>query len=143
MLITDSVRDVAFSPNLGRSYHMLAVASKDVRIMTLKPIGSRSEWQFLGQFGRNIGAKTRLCFRKQMKKIPLKMYHKHLGFQCLICQNSLGTRLKTRGTFLNTMGESLAQKVVKSNSVVNEVLQRRTIGEALTKTEVLFSTENG
>ncbi len=71
------------------------------------------------------------------------MYHKHLGFQCLICQNSLGTRLKTRGTFLNTMGESLAQKVVKSNSVVNEVLQRRTIGEALTKTEVLFSTENG
>ena len=41
MLITDSVRDVAFCPNLGRSYHMLAVASKDVRIVTLKPIGSK------------------------------------------------------------------------------------------------------
>ncbi len=41
MLVTDSVRDVAFSPNLGRSYHMLAVASKDVRVVTLKPIGGK------------------------------------------------------------------------------------------------------
>lgn len=36
--ITDPVHDVAFAPNLGRSYHLLAVASKDVRIVTLKPI---------------------------------------------------------------------------------------------------------
>ena len=38
MAVTDSVRDVAFSPNLGRSYHTLAIASKDVRIVTLKPL---------------------------------------------------------------------------------------------------------
>ena len=38
MTVTDSVRDVAFAPNLGRSYHMLAIASKDVTVMTLKPL---------------------------------------------------------------------------------------------------------
>jgi len=36
--VTEPVRDVAFSPNLGRSYHMLAVASKDVHIFSLKPL---------------------------------------------------------------------------------------------------------
>ena len=38
MTVTDSVRDVAFAPNLGRSYHMLAIASKDVTVITLKPL---------------------------------------------------------------------------------------------------------
>ncbi|KXJ24179.1 nucleoporin SEH1 [Exaiptasia diaphana] len=37
MAISDAVHDVAFAPNLGRSYHLLAIASKDVRIMKLKP----------------------------------------------------------------------------------------------------------
>jgi len=36
--VQEPVRDVAFSPNLGRSYHMLAVASKDVHIFSLKPL---------------------------------------------------------------------------------------------------------
>lgn len=36
--VLEPVRDVAFSPNLGRSYHMLAVASKDVHIFSLKPL---------------------------------------------------------------------------------------------------------
>jgi len=36
--VSEPVRDVAFSPNLGRSYHMLAVASKDVHIFSLKPL---------------------------------------------------------------------------------------------------------
>jgi nucleoporin SEH1 len=36
--ITDPVHDVAFGPNVGRSYHVLAVASKDVSIFNLKPI---------------------------------------------------------------------------------------------------------
>ena len=38
MAVTDSVRDVAFAPNLGRSHHLLAIASKDVTIVTLKPL---------------------------------------------------------------------------------------------------------
>lgn len=34
----DAVHDIAFAPNLGRSYHMLAVASKDVHVIILKPL---------------------------------------------------------------------------------------------------------
>lgn len=36
--ITDPVHDIAFAPNMGRSYHILAVASKYVHILNLKPI---------------------------------------------------------------------------------------------------------
>lgn len=35
--ITEPVHDIAFAPNPGRSYHTLAVASKDLRIVVLKP----------------------------------------------------------------------------------------------------------
>ena len=46
-IITDSVRDVAFAPNLGRSYHMLAIAAKDVSIITLKPLRSGQYFGYL------------------------------------------------------------------------------------------------
>lgn len=36
--ITPPVRDVAFSPNLGRSYDMLAVASREVTILQVRPL---------------------------------------------------------------------------------------------------------
>lgn len=35
--ITDPVHDISFAPNLGRSFHILAVATKDVRIINLTP----------------------------------------------------------------------------------------------------------
>lgn len=35
--VTDAVYDIAFAPNLGRNFHTLAIATKDVRIITLKP----------------------------------------------------------------------------------------------------------
>ncbi|KAM4053255.1 LOW QUALITY PROTEIN: nucleoporin SEH1-A-like [Anomaloglossus baeobatrachus] len=38
MTVTDPIQDIDFAPNLGRSYHILAVASKDVRIFTIKPL---------------------------------------------------------------------------------------------------------
>ncbi|XP_012368414.1 nucleoporin SEH1 [Octodon degus] len=38
LTVTDPVHDIAFAPNLGRSFHTLAVATKDVRIFTLKPM---------------------------------------------------------------------------------------------------------
>uniref|UniRef100_A0A8D0DKD4 SEH1 like nucleoporin n=1 Tax=Salvator merianae TaxID=96440 RepID=A0A8D0DKD4_SALMN len=38
MTVTDPVHDISFAPNLGRSFHILAVATKDVRIFTLKPL---------------------------------------------------------------------------------------------------------
>lgn len=35
--VNDAVHDIAFAPNVGRSYNLLAVATRDVRIFTLKP----------------------------------------------------------------------------------------------------------
>lgn len=35
--ITEPVHDIAFAPNLGRSYHLLGIATKDVKIIALKP----------------------------------------------------------------------------------------------------------
>lgn len=37
MSVTEPVHDIAFAPNLGRSYHIIAIASKDVHIVSLKP----------------------------------------------------------------------------------------------------------
>jgi nucleoporin SEH1 len=39
-IVYEPVHDVAFAPNLGRSYHVLAVASKDVDIIHLVPSGT-------------------------------------------------------------------------------------------------------
>lgn len=36
--VTDEVHDLAFAPSLGRSFHILAVASKDLHIFNVKPI---------------------------------------------------------------------------------------------------------
>lgn len=36
--ITDPVTDVAFAPNAGRTFHMLAVASKDLYIVNLRGV---------------------------------------------------------------------------------------------------------
>lgn len=38
MGITDPVHDVAFAPNVGRSRHLLAIASKDIHIVAMKPL---------------------------------------------------------------------------------------------------------
>lgn len=36
--VSDEVHDLAFAPSLGRSFHVLAVASKDLHVFNLKPI---------------------------------------------------------------------------------------------------------
>ena len=38
--MADPVHDIAFAPNIGRSYSVLAIASKELKIVTLKPTGS-------------------------------------------------------------------------------------------------------
>uniref|UniRef100_A0A673I032 Nucleoporin seh1-like n=1 Tax=Sinocyclocheilus rhinocerous TaxID=307959 RepID=A0A673I032_9TELE len=58
MTITDAVHDIAFASNLGRSFHVLAIATKDVRIFKLVPLRRDSsssaptkfEVQVLAQF---------------------------------------------------------------------------------------------
>ncbi|XP_026320870.1 nucleoporin SEH1 [Hyposmocoma kahamanoa] len=36
--VQEPVNDIAFAPNLGRSFHLLAVATKDVRIIKIEPL---------------------------------------------------------------------------------------------------------
>uniref|UniRef100_A0A2K5M3G6 Nucleoporin SEH1 n=1 Tax=Cercocebus atys TaxID=9531 RepID=A0A2K5M3G6_CERAT len=48
MTVTDPVHDIAFAPNLGRSFHILAIATKDVRIFTLKPVNYMDNWKCTG-----------------------------------------------------------------------------------------------
>ncbi|PVD21500.1 hypothetical protein C0Q70_19674 [Pomacea canaliculata] len=38
VMVAEPVHDVCFAPNLGRSYHLLAIASKDLSIISLKPL---------------------------------------------------------------------------------------------------------
>ena len=38
--MTDLVHDIAFAPNLGRSYHVLAIASKELKVLALKPLSA-------------------------------------------------------------------------------------------------------
>ncbi|XP_063994097.1 nucleoporin SEH1-A [Diachasmimorpha longicaudata] len=44
--VVDPVHDIAFSPNLGRSFHTLAIATKDVRIVTLEPLQENGASRF-------------------------------------------------------------------------------------------------
>ncbi|EFN87899.1 nucleoporin SEH1 isoform X2 [Harpegnathos saltator] len=67
--ITDAVHDIAFAPNLGRSYHTLAIATKDVRIVTLTPTQdnmqsdvSRYEITVVAQFDDHYCTVWRVCW---------------------------------------------------------------------------------
>lgn len=52
--VTDPVHDVAFAPNLGRSYHLLAIASKELKIISLTPLGYYSFGVFTSVLLRTI-----------------------------------------------------------------------------------------
>lgn len=69
--VCDPVHDIAFAPNLGRSYHLLAVATKDVRIIMLKPKQdgavvqsglTRFEVQLVAQFDDHYSTVWRVCW---------------------------------------------------------------------------------
>ncbi|XP_060533334.1 nucleoporin SEH1 [Cylas formicarius] len=69
--ITDAVHDIAFSPNLGRSFHILGVATKDVRILNLTPVedeqnaqtgGTKLDIQTVAQFDDHNSTVWRVCW---------------------------------------------------------------------------------
>ncbi len=37
MLLQNAIKDIQFAPNFGQSYHLLAVASNDIDLFTIKP----------------------------------------------------------------------------------------------------------
>lgn len=58
--VLEPVNDLAFAPNLGRTFHMLAVATKDIRIIKIEPLaeskssgsssGGRFKYEVLAAF---------------------------------------------------------------------------------------------
>jgi len=43
--VTEPVNDLSFAPNLGRSYHLLGIASKDLKVVSLEPQGTEEDSQ--------------------------------------------------------------------------------------------------
>ncbi|XP_065332480.1 nucleoporin SEH1 isoform X1 [Cloeon dipterum] len=41
--VTEPVHDITFAPNFGRSYHLLAIASRDVKLVILRPLEDSTE----------------------------------------------------------------------------------------------------
>ncbi|KAG7164868.1 Nucleoporin SEH1-like [Homarus americanus] len=72
LTVTEPVHDLSFAPNLGRSYHLLGIATKDVRIITLKPTKEDStqnqsslsifEVRQAGQFDDHGSTVWRVCW---------------------------------------------------------------------------------
>lgn len=77
--VNDPVHDIAFAPNIGRSYHVLAIGSKDLRIFTLKPLQDVKEET--GRF--------------EIKQAAI--YDEHSVAVWRVCWNVTGTILATSG----------------------------------------------
>ncbi|KAH3824374.1 nucleoporin SEH1-like isoform X2 [Dreissena polymorpha] len=83
-MVTDAVHDVAFAPNLGRSYHLLAVATKTLKVISIEPL--RRDGTLSGATGL-----TRFELR-QVGDFP-----NHDSQVWRVCWNVLGTVLVSSG----------------------------------------------
>ncbi|XP_026743730.1 nucleoporin SEH1 [Trichoplusia ni] len=81
--VQEPVNDIAFAPNLGRSFHLLAVATKDVRIIKLEPIAESS--------GANNGAMVRF------KVEVVAAFEEHYSCVWRVGWNVTGTLLASSG----------------------------------------------
>ncbi|XP_076045357.1 nuclear pore complex protein Nup44A [Oratosquilla oratoria] len=82
MTVIEPVHDIMFAPNLGRSYHILGIATKDVKIITLKP---------LRQDEQNQSSLTRFEVRQAGQ------FDDHSSTVWRVCWNVLGTILASSG----------------------------------------------
>lgn len=65
--VQDAVHDIAFAPNMGRSYHLLAIATKEVRIYMIKEASSmtsglRYETELVGSLDDHHCTVWRVCW---------------------------------------------------------------------------------
>jgi len=79
--VTEAVHDIAFAPNLGRSYHLLAVATNNVRIVTLKPVMDSTVQSALTRFDIHTVAQ----------------FEEHNSTVWRVCWNITGTILASSG----------------------------------------------
>jgi len=81
--LTDPVHDLAFAPNIGRSYHVLGIAGRDLRIITLRPLGSERE--------AAAGAPTKFDIKQAGQ------FEEHGSAVWRVCWNVTGTILASSG----------------------------------------------
>ncbi|KAG9510788.1 Nucleoporin SEH1 [Fragariocoptes setiger] len=84
---TDPVYDLTFAPYMGRSYHLLGIASKNVQIVTIKPIQTQYEQQNLNgsQLPQKIEIRT------------VAQFDDHTGQVWRVSWNITGTILASSG----------------------------------------------
>lgn len=90
--IVDPVHDVSFAPNIGRSFHLLGVASKDVRILLIKESKFSSQ-----EFNNSIGDKA-TPVNQQRYDIETKCtFNDHGSKVWRVCWNITGTIMASSG----------------------------------------------
>ncbi|KAJ0173916.1 hypothetical protein K1T71_010062 [Dendrolimus kikuchii] len=88
--VQEPVNDLAFAPNLGRSFHLLAVATKDVRIIKIEPIPESGAVGAVGAVG-NGGCGSRF------KCEVVAAFEEHSSCVWRVAWNLTGTLLASSG----------------------------------------------
>jgi len=87
---TEPVHDIAFAPNLGRSYHVLAIASKELKIISLKPGGTPQQ-----QLAKKSDESQTTATKYEIRLAG--SYNDHSSTVWRACWNVTGTILASSG----------------------------------------------
>merc|ERR1719317_513840 len=87
---TDPVHDIAFAPNLGRSYHVLAIASKELKIISMKPLGTPAQ-----QIHKKTDESATTATKYEIRLAG--SYNDHSSTVWRACWNVTGTILASSG----------------------------------------------
>jgi len=103
--MTELVHDISFAPNLGRSYHVLAIASKELKVLALKPLS-----------GPTLTNQTPVVKRTEEQQSTVTKYDIRMAGQ----HNDHGSSVwrvtwNVTGTILATAGDDGQVKLWKSN----------------------------
>ena len=97
MTISDPVHDIAFAPNIGRSYLVLAVATnKDLRIISMKHSEEQSAPAVLAGNSKRGGENEKGSLSKYQVRLA-GHYNDHGSTVWRVCWNVTGTILATSG----------------------------------------------
>ncbi|KAI5693323.1 hypothetical protein M8J75_013813 [Diaphorina citri] len=108
--IIDPVHDISFAPNLGRSFHLLALATKNVKVVKLKPVqdvmGTRFDIETIGNFEDHYCTVWRVSWNITGTIVAssgddgcVRLWKSHHtdGFRCISVLKADGTQAKSSG----------------------------------------------
>jgi len=94
--ITDPVHDVSFAPNVGRTFHLLGVASRDVRVLSLKPSQNQQEALSLSQSAQQSFTSSG-CAQQKYDVRQVAQFEDHGSQVWRVSWNITGTILASSG----------------------------------------------